>query len=208
MLLLLPLLPSASCDGDPLDRMPRTTGAARGSWNGLEAVVVGGLGTTVVIAARSEVKAAWERRARGPPDRPAVLHDGLVTPIEDTLPEPSPEVDADRLADIVDELAVMNSDDWSTFVDGVADLSAVRVEIAFAVPVEDAAQALADDLVAEGYETAAVAPQAEFDEWTVRGTTPTASVTEPGLAEWVRRLAAYGLDHDECVLDGWAAVLD
>lgn len=137
-----------------------------------------------------------------------MLHDGVVTPIEDTLPEPSSEVDRDRLREIVDELAVMNSDDWSTFVDGVADVSAVQVEVAFAVPVEEAAQSLADDLVAEGYATTAVAPQAEYDEWTVRGTTPDVSVTEHGLAEWVRRLAAYGLDHDECVLDGWAAVLD
>ena len=37
----------------------------------------------------------------------------MVTPIEDTVPEVSEDVDADELAEVVDELATMNSDDWS-----------------------------------------------------------------------------------------------
>ena len=130
-----------------------------------------------------------------------------VNPIEETLPEAATDADRDRIEEIADELTEMNSDDWSTFVDNGATGSA-RVEFAFASSNEDAAGSLADDLLSEGYESAPVPPEGEQDEWTVRGTTPEVSVTERGLAEWVRRLAAYGLDHDGAVLDGWAVSID
>ena len=42
----------------------------------------------------------------------------------------------------------------------------------------------------------------------VRGTTSEVSVTRAGLNEWVRRLAAYGLEQDGGVLDGWALLID
>ncbi len=131
-----------------------------------------------------------------------------MTPIEDTLPEVSTDVDAAHLDEVVDELVAMNSDDWSTILDnGVA--GAARLEFAFSAPSEDAASDLVDDLLADGSHSAsATEPQGELDGWTVRGSTPEVSVTEAGLAEWVRRLAAFGLDHDDCVLDGWAALLD
>ena len=130
-------------------------------------------------------------------------HDRLVDPIEETLPEVPTDVDASRLTELVTELAEMNSDDFST----LRGTDAVLVEFAFAAPNEPAASALADDLLTEGYLASAAEPQGEYDDWTVRGTTPEVSVTEPGLREWVRRLGAYGLDHDGCVLDGWAVDL-
>lgn len=130
-----------------------------------------------------------------------------VDPIEETLPEAAGDVDRERVEEIVGELAEMNSDDWSTFVDnGVAD--GARIEFGFAAPNEDTAGALADDLLSEGYEAAPAAPEGDYDDWSVRGATAPASVTRRGLAEWTRRLAAYGLDHDGCVLDGWAVRLD
>lgn len=131
-----------------------------------------------------------------------------MTPIEDTLPEVSTDVDADDLEGVVEELVAMNSDDWSTLLDnGVT--RAARLEFAFSAPNEDAAAGLVDDLLSDGsYSASATEPQGELDAWIVRGSTPEVSVTEEGLAEWVRRLAAYGLDHDDCVLDGWAALLD
>ena len=131
-----------------------------------------------------------------------------MDPIEETLPEAPTDVDPDRLAEVVEELAQMNSDDWSTFTaNGVRATTPVRVEFGFTVPAEAAARDLADDLVTEGYEATANEPEGEYAEWAVKGTTSAATVTERGLLEWVRRLAAYGLDHDGAVLDGWAAVL-
>lgn len=134
-------------------------------------------------------------------------HDRRMNPIEDTLPEVPTDADPDRVAEVVDELAEMNSDDWSTFVDnGVG--GGARVEFTFSAPHEPAASSLADDLLSEGYEAAAAEPEGEYDEWAVKGATPEVSVTETGLREWTRRLTAYGLDHDGAVLDGWAASLD
>lgn len=40
----------------------------------------------------------------------------MVNPIQDTVPEVSDDIDVDELAEIVDELTTMNSDDWSTIV--------------------------------------------------------------------------------------------
>ena len=132
----------------------------------------------------------------------------MQTPIEDTLPETDDDADTVFLAEVVDELTQMNSDDWSTFV--AAGLTAeVRVEFAFSAPLEQAARSLAEDLEAEAaYQVAAAEPAGDLDDWGVTGTTPGVSVTEAGLLLWVERLAAYGLDHDGCVLDGWAVVLD
>jgi hypothetical protein len=132
----------------------------------------------------------------------------MVIPIQDTVPEVSEDVDADELAEIVDELATMNSDDWTTIAEnGVA--GGARLEFAFSAAHEDAAtellEGVRDDL---GYAATANEPQGELDDWTVRGTTSEVSVTQEGLAEWVRRIAAYGLDHEGAVLDGWAVLLD
>lgn len=131
----------------------------------------------------------------------------MVTPIEDTVPEVSDDVDAAELAEIVDELATMNSDDWSTIAENGVTANA-QLEFAFSAPNEEAAndllEGIRDDL---GYAATANEPQGELDDWTVRGTTSEVSVTEAGLTEWVRRIAAYGLDQDG-VLDGWAVLLD
>jgi hypothetical protein len=137
-----------------------------------------------------------------------VRQDGAVTAIEDTLPEVPGDVDEAELDEIVEELATMNSDDFSTLAEnGVT--GAARLEFAFSASTEEAAtdllEGLRDDL---GYAGTANEPEGELDEWTVRGTTSEVSVTDAGLTEWVRRLAAYGLDHDGCVLDGWAVLLD
>lgn len=132
----------------------------------------------------------------------------MATPIEDTVPEVSDDVDAAELAEIVDELTTMNSDDWSTVAENGVAGGAV-IEFAFAAPNEETATALLegirDDL---GYAATATEPQGELDDWTVRGTTSEVSVTQAGLGEWVRRLAAYGLDQDGSVLDGWALLID
>ena len=131
----------------------------------------------------------------------------MVTPIEDTLPEVSEDVDPAELAEIVDELATMNSDDWSTIAEnGVA--GSARIEFAFSAVHEDAATELVEGVRDLGYAASATEPQGELDDWTVRGTTSEVSVTQEGLAEWVRRVAAYGLDHEGAVLDGWAVLLD
>lgn len=132
----------------------------------------------------------------------------MATPIEDTVPEVSEDVDAAELAEVVDELTTMNSDDWSTIAEnGVA--GGARIEFAFSAPNEETATALLegirDDL---GYAATSTEPQGELDDWTIRGTTSEVTVTREGLAEWVRRLAAYGLDQDGSVLDGWALLLD
>jgi hypothetical protein len=131
----------------------------------------------------------------------------MATPIEDTVPEVSEDVDAAELAEIVDELTTMNSDDWTVIAEnGVAGNA--QLEFSFSAPHEDAATELVegvrDDL---GYAATASEPQGELDDWTVRGTTSEVTITESGLAEWVRRLAAYGLDQG-AVLDGWAVLLD
>ena len=132
----------------------------------------------------------------------------MQTPIEDTLPEAGADVDPAAVAEIVDELAQMNSDDWSTFVSSTTTTE-VQVEFAFSAPQEQAAQSLAEDLRSEAsYEVRTKEPQDELDDWGVSGVTPGVSVTEAGLQQWVERLAAYGVDHDGCVLDGWAVVLD
>jgi hypothetical protein len=132
----------------------------------------------------------------------------VVNPIEDTVPEVSDDVDVDELAEVVDELTTMNSDDWST-VEGNGVAGGALLEFAFSAPNEETATALLegirDDL---GYAASATEPQGELDDWTVRGTTSEVSITREGLAEWVRRLAAYGLDQDGSVLDGWALLLD
>jgi hypothetical protein len=133
----------------------------------------------------------------------------VVTPIEDTVPEVSDDVDEAELAEIVDELATMNSDDWSTIEEnGVAGNA--LLEFAFSARNEEAAtelvEGLRDDL--SGYAANASEPEGELDDWTVRGTTSEVSVTKAGLAEWVKRLAAYGLDQDGSVLDGWAVLID
>ena len=133
----------------------------------------------------------------------------MATPIEDTVPEVSDDVDAAELAEIVDELTTMNSDDWSTIeVNGVAGNA--LLEFAFSAPTEDVATALVEGLRDDlsGYAANASAPEGELDDWTVRGTTSEVSVTKAGLAEWVRRIAAYGLDNDGSVLDGWAVLID
>ena len=132
----------------------------------------------------------------------------MQTPIEDTLPDVPEDVDTVALAEVVDELAQMNSDDWSTFVDS-ATTGEARVEFAFSAPNEDVATSLAESLMDDAaYEVGTKAPDDELAEWTVTGMTPGVSVTEAGLRVWVERLAAYGVDHDGCVLDGWAVVLD
>jgi hypothetical protein len=132
----------------------------------------------------------------------------VVNPIEDTVPEVSDDVDVDELAEVVDELTTMNSDDWST-VEGNGVAGGALLEFAFSAPNEETATALLegirDDL---GYAATATEPQGELDDWTVRGTTSEVSITREGLTEWVRRLAAYGLDQDGSVLDGWALLLD
>jgi hypothetical protein len=133
----------------------------------------------------------------------------MATPIEDTVPEVSDDVDAAELAEIVDELATMNSDDWSTIeVNGVAGNA--LLEFAFSAPTEDVATALVEGLRDDlsGYAANASAPEGELDDWTVRGTTSEVSVTKAGLEEWVRRIAAYGLDNDGSILDGWAVLID
>lgn len=132
----------------------------------------------------------------------------MVNPIQDTVPEVSDDVDAAELAEIVGELTTMNSDDWSTVVgNGVS--GGALIEFAFSTPNEEVAnellEGIRDDL---GYAATATEPQGELDDWTIRGTTSEVSVTEAGLAEWVRRLAAYGLDQDGSILDGWALLLD
>ena len=132
----------------------------------------------------------------------------MQTPIEDTLPDVPEDVDTVTLAEVVDELAQMNSDDWSTFV-ASGSTAEVRVEFAFSAPHEQAARSLGEDLQSEsGYEVAVREPSDDTADWAVTGTTPGVSVTEAGLLVWVERLAAYGVDHDACVLDGWAVVLD
>jgi hypothetical protein len=132
----------------------------------------------------------------------------MVNPIQDTVPEVSDDVDAAELAEIVDELTTMNSDDWST-VEGNGVAGGAVIEFAFSAPNEEVAtqllEGIRDDL---GYAANATEPQGELDDWTVRGTTSEVSVTRDGLADWVRRLAAYGLDQDGSVLDGWALLLD
>lgn len=131
----------------------------------------------------------------------------MQTPIEDTLPEVPEDVDTVSLATVVEELAQMNSDDWSTFVDS-ARTGEARVEFAFSAPNEAAATALAEALLDDAaYEVGTREPDDELAEWGVTGTTPGVSVTEAGLRVWVERLAAFGLDHDGCVLDGWAVEL-
>lgn len=131
----------------------------------------------------------------------------MQTPIEDTLPDVPEDVDTVALAEVVDELAQMNSDDWSTFVDS-ATTGEARVEFAFSAPNEDVATTLAESLMDDAaYEAGTKEPDDEMAEWTVEGRTPGVSVTEAGLRVWVERLAAYGIDHDGCVLDGWAVVL-
>lgn len=131
-----------------------------------------------------------------------------MTPIEDTVPEVPDDVDEAALDEIVDELAAMNSDDWSTIAENGVE-HAARIEFAFSASHEDAATTLLegvrDDL---GYAATASEPQGELDGWIVRGTTSEVSVTQAGLAEWVRRLAAYGLEQDGGVLDGWALLID
>lgn len=131
-----------------------------------------------------------------------------MNPIEETLPEVPDGVDAARLEEIVDELAQMNGDDFSTLVENGAT-SAARLEFAFSSPNEDAAEELVEAL-RDGADYAATAsePEGELDEWVVRGSTGEVAATERGLAEWVRRLAALGLEHGEGVLDGWAVLLD
>lgn len=132
----------------------------------------------------------------------------VAIPIEDTVPEVSDDVDEAELAEIVDELAAMNSDDWET-VEGNGVAASALLEFAFSAPDEGTAttllEGIRDDL---GYASSLTEPQGELEDWTVRGTTSDVSVTQAGLAEWVRRLAAYGLDQDGCILDGWAVVLD
>ena len=132
----------------------------------------------------------------------------MTTPIQDTVPEVSDDVDLDELTEIVDELSTMNSDDWSTVEENGVAGGAV-LEFAFSAPNEEAAtdllEGVRDDL---GYAANASEPEGELDDWTVRGTTSEVSVTRDGLAEWVRRLAAYGLDQHGSVLDGWALLLD
>lgn len=132
----------------------------------------------------------------------------MVNPIQDTVPEVSEDVDPAELAEVVDELTTMNSDDWTT-VEGNAVAGGALIEFAFSAPNEEVAttllEGIRDDL---GYAATATEPQGELDDWTIRGTTSEVSVTEAGLAEWVRRLAAYGLDQDGSVLDGWALLLD
>jgi hypothetical protein len=131
----------------------------------------------------------------------------MVTPIEDTLPEVSDDIDPAELAEIVDELATMNSDDWATIAEnGVA--GSAQIEFAFSAVHEDAATELVEGVRDLGYAAAANEPQGELDDWTVRGTVSDVSVTQEGLTEWVRRLAAYGLDTEGAVLDGWAVLLD
>jgi hypothetical protein len=132
----------------------------------------------------------------------------MANPIEDTVPEVSDDVDAAELAEIVDELTTMNSDDWSTVAEnGVA--GGALIEFAFSAPNEDVAtelvEGIRDDL---GYAATMSEPEGELDDWTIRGTTSEVAVTQAGLTEWVRRLAAYGLDQDGSVLDGWALLLD
>ncbi|WP_375387668.1 hypothetical protein [uncultured Amnibacterium sp.] len=132
----------------------------------------------------------------------------MATPIEDTVPEVSDDVDAAQLAEIVDELATMNSDDWTTIAENGVAANAL-IEFAFSAPTEEVATQLVegvrDDL---GYAATLSEPQGELDDWTIRGTTSDVSVTQAGLTEWVRRLAAYGLDQDGSVLDGWAVLID
>ncbi|MFD1721943.1 hypothetical protein [Amnibacterium endophyticum] len=131
----------------------------------------------------------------------------MQTPIEDTLPDVPDDADTVALAEVVDELAQMNSDDWSTFVDS-STTGEARVEFAFSAPNEDVATTLSESLMDDAaYEAGTKAPEDELAEWTVEGRTPGVSVTEAGLRVWVERLAAYGIDHDGCVLDGWAVVL-
>jgi hypothetical protein len=132
----------------------------------------------------------------------------VANPIEDTVPEVSDDVDAAELAEIVDELTTMNSDDWST-VQGNGVAGGAYLEFSFSAPSEEIAsellEGIRDDL---GYAATSTEPQGELDDWTIRGTTSEVSVTEAGLTEWVRRLAAYGLDQDGSILDGWAVLLD
>lgn len=131
-----------------------------------------------------------------------------MDPIEETLPEVPTDLDPVRLAEVVGELAEMNADDWSTFeANGLADGAAARLDFGFRAPNEDVARTLADDLLSEGSVASAAEPEGEYDDWAVRGTTDEVTVSRRGLDEWVRRLAAYGLDHDGCVLDGWAVAL-
>lgn len=132
-----------------------------------------------------------------------------MNPIEDTLPEVGVDEDGPRLAELVDELAEMNSDDWSTLVaNGLGGGAGVRIEFAFSAPSEEEAESLTEDLQNEGYEAAATSPAGDEDDWVVRGTTPEVTVSASGLGDWVRRLAAYGLAHDESLLDGWSALLE
>lgn len=131
----------------------------------------------------------------------------MATPIEDTVPEVSEDIDPAELAEVVDELTTMNSDDWSTVAEnGVAN--GARIEFAFSAVHEEAATELVEGLRDLGYAATAAEPQGELDDWTIRATTEEVSVTQAGLAEWVRRIAAYGLDQEGSVLDGWAVLLD
>lgn len=132
----------------------------------------------------------------------------MATPIEGTLPAVAEDAPTDLIDATVAEVAEMNGDTWRTFEENAATESVVHLEFAFSAPNEAAAEELAEFLeTAAGYEADAEAPGTEFDDWSVKGVTGEATVSEAGLGEWVRRMAAAGYAHGECQFDGWSAIL-
>jgi hypothetical protein len=129
--------------------------------------------------------------------------------IEDTLPPVADDAPFDRIDAAIAELREMNSDDWAVFEENdVGGSAAVRLEYTFSAPAEETANDVAEYLTAIlEHDAVAVAPATDFDVWGVRGTTPEATVTEAGLAEWVRRLVALGYAYGDAELDGWTVLL-
>lgn len=129
--------------------------------------------------------------------------------IEKTLPPVPDEAPADLVDATAQEVQEMNGDGWAVFEEnGVEADDDVQLEFAFSAPTEEAAGELTEFLTTGAdYDATATPPETEFDDWTVRGTTPEATVTAAGLDEWVRRMAASGFLHGGCQFDGWAALL-
>jgi hypothetical protein len=133
----------------------------------------------------------------------------MTTPLEETLPAVPADAPADLIDATAEEVAEMNGDSWRTFEEnGVKEESPVQLDFAFSAPNEQAARDLAEYLqISAGYVADPAAPDTEFEDWSVKGTTTEAVTSRSGLDEWVRRMAAVGYEHGECQFDGWSAIL-
>ena len=133
----------------------------------------------------------------------------MTTAIEQTLPPVPGDVPQDWVGDNLAELQEMNGESWETLQESEVEPGGpVRIAFSFTAPNEEQAGDLADELLIAGdYEAQAAAPAADFESWTVAGTTGEVVVTPSGLDEWLRRMIATGWQHGQSTLDGWSAVL-